>query len=350
MKSEKFAAAIEILNSQFSILNLNLYFCSEFMKNLIIIIVSLLLLIACGQSYEETKRIAKENRREALRKDSAALKVAVLPTLDCLPLYVAEYYQLFDTIRGGVRLKHFNAQMDCDTAMERGRVEGVVTDLVRAIRMQQRGTKLRYMTVTNAYWQLVTNRNARIHQLKQLDDKMVAMTRFSFTDMLTDKVVDSVKLKEDHVFKVQVNDVHVRMQMLQNNEMDALWMTEPQASMARLMKHQVVFDSRTTKMQPGVIAFREKEMRHPERAKQLQLFAKAYNQACDSINKHGFQRYRDLIMRYCKVRKEVVDSLPDVKQNPYLYVQGPRQEDVAQIEKWLSVKTRPIKDIKDGNN
>ena len=29
MKSEKFAAAIEILNSQFSILNLNLYFCSE---------------------------------------------------------------------------------------------------------------------------------------------------------------------------------------------------------------------------------------------------------------------------------------------------------------------------------
>ena len=320
------------------------------MKNLIIIIVGLLIMAACGQSYEETKRIARENRRQALRKDSAALKVAVLPTLDCLPLYVAEYYQLFDTVNGGVRLKHFNAQMDCDTAMERGRVEGTVTDLVRAIRMQQRGTKLRYVTVTNAYWQLITNRNARIHQLKQLDDKMVAMTRFSFTDMLTDKVVDSVKLKEDHVFKVQVNDVHVRMQMLQNNEMDALWMTEPQASMARLMKHPVVYDSRATKMQPGVLAFREKEMRHPERAKQLQLFAKAYNQACDSINKHGFKHYRDLIMRYCKVRKEVVDSLPDVKQNPYVFGQGPRQEDVARIEKWLGVKTRPIKDIKDGNN
>ena len=313
------------------------------MKNLIIIIVGLLLVAACGQSYEESKRIANENRREAMRRDSAALKVAVLPTLDCLPLYVAEYYQLFDTIRGGVRLKHFTAQMDCDTAMERGRVEGAVTDLVRAIRMQQRGTKLRYVTVTNAYWQLITNRNARIHQLKQLDDKMVAMTRFSFTDMLTDRVVDSVKLKEERVFKVQINDVHVRMLMLQNNEMDALWMTEPQASMARLMKHQVVYDSRTTKMQPGVIAFREKEMRHPERAKQLQLFVKAYNQACDSINKNGFQRYRDLIMQHCNVKKEVVDSLPDVKKNPYIYVQGPRQEDVAQIEKWLGVSASLVK-------
>ena len=319
------------------------------MKHLIIVIVGLLLVVACGQSYEETKRIANENRREAMRRDSAALKVAVLPTLDCLPLYVAEYYQLFDTIRGGVRLKHFTAQMDCDTAMERGRVEGTVTDLVRAIRMQQRGTKLRYVTVTNAYWQLITNRNARIHQLKQLDDKMVAMTRFSFTDMMTDKVRDSVKLEEERVFKVQINDVNVRMLMLQNNEMDALWMTEPQASMARMMKHQVVFDSRKTKIQPGVVVFREKEMRHPERAKQLQLFVNAYNQACDSINKNGFKHYRDLIMRHCNVRKEVVDSLPDVKKNPYVYMQGPRQEDVAQIEKWLGVKNTPKKD-KDGSN
>lgn len=321
------------------------------MKHLIMMIVGMLLLVACGQSYEETKRIANENRREAMRRDSAALKIAVLPTLDCLPLYVAEHYQLFDTIRGGVRLKHFTAQMDCDTAMERGRVEGVVTDLVRAIRMQQHGTKLRYVTVTNAYWQLITNRNARIRQLKQLDDKMVAMTRFSFTDMMTDKVRDSVKLKEERVFKVQINDVHVRMLMLQNNEMDALWLTEPQASMARLMKHPVVFDSRTSKLQPGVVAFREKEMRHPERAKQLQLFVKAYNQACDSINKHGLKRYRDLIMRHCNVRKEVVDSLPDVKTNPYLYGQGPRQEDVAQIEKWLGVKEvksekREVKEVK----
>ncbi len=319
------------------------------MKHLIIVIVGLLLVAACGQSYEETKRIANENRRKAMRRDSAALKVAVLPTLDCLPLYVAEYYQLFDTIRGGVRLKHFTAQMDCDTAMERGRVEGTVTDLVRAIRMQQRGTKLRYVTVTNAYWQLITNRNARIHQLKQLDDKMVAMTRFSFTDMMTDKVRDSVKLEEERVFKVQINDVNVRMLMLQNNEMDALWMTEPQASMARMMKHQVVFDSRKTKIQPGVVVFREKEMRHPERAKQLQLFVNAYNQACDSINKNGFKHYCDLIMRHCNVRKEVVDSLPDVKKNPYVYMQGPRQEDVAQIEKWLGVRKTPKKD-KDGSN
>ena len=161
-------------------------------KSTIIMIVCVLLMAACGQSYEETKRQKGISKREAMRKDSAALKVAVMPTLDCLPLYVAEHYQLFDTLRGGVRLKFYMAQMDCDTALQRGRVEGAMTDLVRAKRMERQGMKLRYPAVTGAYWQLIANRNARVKQLKQMDDKMVAMTRFSATDLLTDRMIDSV--------------------------------------------------------------------------------------------------------------------------------------------------------------
>ena len=306
------------------------------MKHLIIMIVALLLLAACGQSYEETKRQARKGRQEAFKRDSAALKVAVMPTLDCLPLYVAEYYQLYDTLRGGVRLKAYMAQMDCDTALERGRVEGMVTDLVRAKRMEMRGMKLRYPTVTNAYWQLIANRNARIRQLKQLDDKMVAMTRFSATDMLTDIVIDSVKLDKDRVFKVQINDLSVRLLMLQNNEMDALWMMEPQATAARMLKHGVVYDTRKQDLQLGVMAFREKEMRHQERGKQLELFINAYNQACDSINKYGVLRYRDLIMKYCKMKPNMVDSLSN--NIKYVHARGPREQDIALVEKWLGIK------------
>ena len=109
------------------------------MRKLISIIAALLLLMACGQSYEETKRLSREQRLEAWRKDSAALKVAVLPTLDCLPLFVAQHYQLFDTLNGGVRLKFYHSQIDCDTAIERGRVEGAISDLVRAMRINNRG-------------------------------------------------------------------------------------------------------------------------------------------------------------------------------------------------------------------
>ncbi len=296
----------------------------------------LLLLAACGQSYEETKRINRQNRREAAQKDSAALKIAVMPTLDCLPLYVARHYELFDTLRGGVRLKFFMAQMDCDTALERGRVEGAITDLVRAKRIEKRGLQLRYSVATNAHWQLIANRNARIRQLKQLDDKMIAMTRYSVTDFLTDRVVDSVKLDRDRVFKVQINDVNVRLLMLQNNEMDALWFTEPQATAARLIKNNVVYDTRKEDICLGVLAFRDKEMQRQARSQQLQLFLKAYNQACDSINKYGVRHYSSLIVEQCKIKRQVADSLP--AKLKYEHARGPREKDIALAEKWLNKK------------
>ena len=303
------------------------------MKKSYFTLMILLLLTACSQSYEETKRISREQRREAVRRDSAALKIAVMPTLDCLPLYVAEHYQLLDTLHGGVRLKHYSALMDCDTALLRGRVEGAMTDLVRASYMERDSLKLRYEAVTGGHWQLVTNRNSRIRQLKQLDDKMVAMTRHSATDLLTDRVVDSVKLDKDRVFKVQINDVGIRLLMLQNNEMDALWMQEPQASAARQMKHHVVYDTGREDLQLGVMVFREKEMKRKVRQQQLDLLLKAYNQACDSINKHGVRYYSDLIVAQCKVTRQQADSVPDKLR--YQHACAPREKDLAVVKKWL---------------
>lgn len=304
--------------------------------------VTVLLMVACGQSYEETKRITREQRREAFRRDSAALKIAVMPTLDCLPLFVAQQYELFDSVEGGVRLKFYMAQMDCDTAIQRGRVEGVVTDLVRAMRIDQQGVKMRYVAATNAYWQLVTNRNARIKQLKQLDDKMVAMTRYSATDLLTDCARDSVKLAAERFYKVQINDLNVRVQMLMNNEIDALWLPEPQATQARIMKHSLVLDSRNVSLNLGIMAFREKEMRRQARAKQLALLIKAYNQACDSINKNGIAHYKQIFIDRYQMKAALVDSLPQDIRFPH--ARGPRQQDVTFVEKWLErVKSEIIK-------
>lgn len=301
------------------------------MKTMIYVAVTVVLLAACGQSYKETKRLTRQQRKEALRKDSAALKVAVLPTMDCLPLFVAQHHQLYDTLNGGVRLKYFTAQMDCDTAVERGRVEGFVTDLVRATRMKDNGVQLRYVAATNAYWQLVASRNARLKQLKQLDGKMVAMTRYSVTDWLCDFVADSAKIQSERLFRVQVNDVNVRLQMLRNHEMDAFFMTEPQATAARMGRNNVLLDTRKLDVWMGVLAFRELEMRRPERHKQLELFMKAYDAACDSINRHGVRYYKPLIVKYCRTTEQVVDSLPEMK---YRHAGGVREKDVTRAETW----------------
>lgn len=307
----------------------------KYTKIFIIVMTGLLVLAGCGQSYEETKRLSREQRKKLAREDSAALKIAVMPTLDCLPLFIAKDHQLFDTIVD-IRLKRYTAQMDCDTAMMRGRVEGVVTDLVRAERMIHSGTPMKYVASTNAYWLLISNRKQRITQLKHLDDKMLAMTRYSVTDFLGDLAVDSAKLKTERVFRIQINDVNIRLKMLENNEMDALFLTEPQATQALLGKHKILLDTRQEDIRMGVIAFRTKGMDDQNRKKQMEVFLKGYNDACDSINKFGVRHYKDVIRKYCSVSEPALKQLPDSLK--YNHAEAPRQKDIERAQQWLSKK------------
>ena len=303
------------------------------MRKIVCIIATICLLTSCGQSYEEKQKISRAQRRQLLREDSAALKVAVMPTMDCLPLFVAAEHGLFKAQGVDVRLKHFTAQMDCDTAVARGRVEGLVSDLVRTERLQQQGTPLRYVAATNAYWQLITNRNARIRELKQLDDKMVGMTRYSATDLLTSIAVDSAKLKTERVFRIQINDVNIRLRMLIGNELDAMLLTEPQAVQARLQKHRVLMDSRSLDLRLGVLAFSEKALKDTKREQQLTLFVKAYGQACDSLARRGVLPYRDVAEKYCHVTGAALDSL--AKTVTFETVSAPRQKDVERAQMWV---------------
>ena len=305
------------------------------MKKLLWIIVTICLVVGCSQSYEETKRLTKAQRLKAMREDSAALKVAVLPTLDCLPVYLAKDHQLFDTAVD-IRLKQFTAQMDIDTALANRRVEIGVSDLVRIERLKKQGDSLSYLTSTNAYWQLVSNRGARILDLKHLDDKMLAMTRYSVTDLLGDFAVDSAKLKTERVFRIQINDVNVRLKMLENNEMDALILTEPQAAVARMLKHKVLMDTRKLDMQMGVIVVQGKGMDEANRARQLSAFVKGYNMACDSINQYGIENYASLVAKYCRVKPEALKEIG--KDLKFHRITMPREADVERAKAWLSKK------------
>ena len=307
----------------------------RYTKILPLVVLGLLMMTGCGQSYEETKRITRAQRLKAIREDSAALKVAVLPTLDCLPIYLAKDHQMFDTAVD-IRLKTFTAQMDIDTALANRRVEVGVSDLVRVERLKKHGDSLRYLTSTNAYWQLVTNRAARILELKNLDDKMLAMTRYSVTDLLGDMAVDSAKLKSERVFRIQINDVNVRLKMLENNEMDALFLTEPQAAVARMLKHKVLMDTRKLDMQMGVIVSQWEGMDEVNRAKQLRAFMRGYNKACDSINQYGIENYVSLIVKYCRVKSEAVKHIG--KDLKFHRIALPREEDVEKAKSWLSKK------------
>ena len=287
----------------------------------------------CGPSYDDLKKMSQAEQAKLRHEDSLALKIGVLPTLDCLPIYVAKDCGLFDSTKADIRLKPFNSQIDGDQALVDGRLEGCVTDIVRGQRMKaKRGVSLDYVAATNAGWQLISNRLARIKRINQLDDKMIAITRFSATALLADLATDSAKLKDETVFKIQINDINLRLQMLLANEMDAMFLPEPQATTARLYKNPVLMDSRNKDLRLGVIAFNKNAMNDERRRRQLAVFISGYNAACDSINKNGIRKYTSTLKKYYQLDDKTINALPKTR---YEHAKAPRQKDIDAADRWL---------------
>ncbi|AUI55660.1 ABC transporter substrate-binding protein [Prevotella jejuni] len=296
--------------------------------NYLLLLVALTV-VSCGKSDKElqAERQAKmQAEREAYQK---AYKIAVMPTMDCLPAYLLKDSLLYDTAKVDIRLCRFNAQMDCDTAMIGGSVQAAFTDLVRAERLKHRSKVLmHYLTDTNLNWQLIADKESKLKKLSDLSDKIVAMTRYSGTDLLTDMVVKKAKPKYQ-VFRVQVNDVLVRLAMLQNHEIDAYWFAEPQITKALAGDNNALFNSQDAGVHLGVVAVMDKVRRQEEEA----AFASAYDKAVELINKNGVKYYSALIQKYMKVDEAVVRSLPDIK---YTKIGPPRKVDLLMARNYLN--------------
>ena len=294
-----------------------------------LLLLAVLMLVGCGKSDKElqAERKAKQlAEREAYQK---AYKIAVMPTMDCLPAYLLKDSLLYDTVKVDIRLCRFNAQMDCDTAMIGGSVQAAFSDLVRTERLKHRNKVLmHYLTDTNLNWQLIADKGSKLKKLSDLSDKIVAMTRYSGTDLLTDMVVKKAKPKYQ-VFRVQINDVFVRLAMLQNHEIDAYWFSEPQVAKALSADNNSLFNSEDAGVHLGVVAIMDKIRRQDEEI----AFAEAYDKAVDQINKHGVKYYSDLIQKYMKVDEAVVRALPDIK---YTKIGPPRKADLLMARDYLN--------------
>lgn len=273
-------------------------------------------MLSCGPSQKTKEQQIKQKEKAERKAYQEALKVGVLPTLDCLPIYLMCDSMLYDTAHADIRYVKFTSQMDCDTAIVGGSVAISVSNQVRVQRLKSKGTYLQYLTSTNAYWDLYVNKTEKIDSLSQLGDKIIAMTRYSITDRLTTHVIKKAKTKK-HILPVQINDVDIRMRMLNNNEIDAAWLTEPYATQARLAGHKKWFSSSDIPANAGVFAYNAETLNElPHSEEQMKEFVQAYNKAVELINKRGIVYYSDLMYKYLHASSNTIMNLPKIRFAP----------------------------------
>lgn len=293
----------------------------------------ILVLAGCGKSADQQALEQQAKKKAQLAQYQSAFKVAVMPTLDCLPAYLLKDSLLYDTAKVTILLKAYNAQMDCDTAMLNHRVQAAFSDLVRTERLKRKKkVLLHYLTSTNASWKLIADRQSKITKPSDLSDKIVAMTRFSATDLFTDRVLKKAKPKYK-VFRVQINNVFIRLKMLTNHEIDAYWFQEPQATVAMQADNVLLYDTSESGINLGVLAIID----HEDRSEQEAAFAEAYNKAVEQINERGIKHFAPLIKKYMGLTDAQVEALPTIK---YTTIARPRQVDLLKAMDFVATIKR----------
>ena len=280
--------------------------------------------MGCQVSEQDDSLIEKRKNKVKEVAYQRAFKVGVMPTMDCLPIFLLKDSALYNPDDIDIRLKEYTSQRDCDTAMINGRVQAAVTDLVQAEYLKdEKNAVLDYMTETNATWQLMATPASGIKQVEDLGDKVIGLAFNSVTQYLTIQVISSHSIK-NRTYGSQINDIFIRMQMLRNKQLDAVWTSEPQTTQAKILGNKEIYNSTKQDFTPGAIVFV-----NAPKVEKRQVFEDAYNKAVDMINKHPIQYFAPLIKKYMRVDDKVISALPNMV---YKRVTPPRRRDIIKAQ------------------
>ena len=106
--------------------------------------------------------------------DSTYLKIGVLPTSECLPFLVGAECGIADSAGLKLHVVKYDAAMDADTAFQNGKVDGVISDMVKLSVLESQGYAVRAVMGGDVHLSLLTTRQSRITEAKNLKEKMKA--------------------------------------------------------------------------------------------------------------------------------------------------------------------------------
>lgn len=238
------------------------------------VVIVFFVLSCTGNGQHRTKRDA----------DSLAIRIALLPTVESLPFYYAEAEGIFDSIGVNVQLITFEAAMDADTAFAGQSADGILTDLVKACTWQATGDSVKVVVANELKLWLVTASQARIRNTESLKEKIIGITRHSAIDYWTDALLASAKLGSEQLNKPQINNLHLRAQMVVQNQYDGAVMPEPYATICANSGAFRLTDGHQLKATNPMCALLFREPTLSKQKAEIAQIVEAYSIAAYTIN------------------------------------------------------------------
>lgn len=273
----------------------------------------------------------KEKSQQKVSKSQDTITIALLPTTDCLPFSSAVQAGYMDSIHAYLNIVYVNSQMDIEQMLVEGSADIGASDMFRTIILQSQKKNVHFLKTSSRQWELFTNKRLRINRIPLLGDRMIGMTRHSVCDYYCDEIEKVVtKKKSQLLLKPQINDIQLRLNMLQENQLDAAILPHPVSLLAQSKGHKslgLVSDSCAE-----LSGFSVNGNFAKKHAKELALIIQSYNKAVQS----------DLDTTCIVVPKNLrqtflLDTISNKKSNQPLFspLQTPKKRKIQVCLQWL---------------
>lgn len=291
-------------------------------KNSILALIATIMLASCSERQE-----AMQSDSDSTGIDTTVLRVAVMPAMNCLPLFYAERSGLADSLGLEMELLRYQAQMDIDTAIIYGHADIAFSDLIRITRLS-RQVAFTPIAACNEPLSLISLKTKRVKRVNQMKEQMIAVSRLSATDYWCDRLLDSTHTNYDDIYRPQINDVRLRAEMLRQGLIDAAMMGEPFATWMTMLGHKRLFQSndKKTRLYAWAACSSATKQQQKDFLNMLESAVTRCNNESETI------LIRDILKQEYQLPPEMVDTF---KLQPLPKTSDIRQSDITEAEKWL---------------
>ncbi|HEY5901617.1 MAG TPA: ABC transporter substrate-binding protein [Anaerolineales bacterium] len=315
------------------------------MTRFLSIVILLGLAAACVPSRSATPPAALPTSG-APQEASATLKIAVLPIIDTLPMFVAQKEGLFEKHSLKVELIPVASAPERDQLLAAGQADGAINETLAVMlfnKDQVQMQAVRYAlvpTATSPHFFILASGKSEIQKPPDLKGVPIGVSQGTVIEYVTERVLQAEGLASADIQTTAVPKIPDRMALLASGELKAGVLPDPLASLAVLQGARVVTDdSKYPQYGFSVISFRKAVIDSQPGA--VRAFLAAIEEATDLLAKDS-SKYTALLSE----RKLVPEPLIGKYQIPIFPKAGvPTEAEWADALSWAKQKGMVSNDV-----
>jgi NitT/TauT family transport system substrate-binding protein len=209
-----------------------------FRKSFLVLVLFVVLLSACGGAAPAAQ-------------EDPTLKIAVLPILDALPMYVAEAQGYFKDAGITVEFLPVASAAERDQVMQAGQADGMINDLISTVFYNKDAQKIaivrfaRTASPDQSQYSIVAAKDSGITKPEDLKGVEIGISQGTVIDYTTQRLLENAGVPASDIKTTNVPKIPDRLQLLSEGKLKAANMPEPFATLAEQGGAVRVIDDRS---------------------------------------------------------------------------------------------------------